>query len=778
METRLSARKRKNSSLLNSRASSPVSHRTRNGPGSEYIAPTTTSGTPKKSRKRVRFSDPGPLLHGAEDSSTGLTPALQRTSFVGVAGSGDRTPSRKVRRRSTPAPQIRRSFDPVEPFEDGCAEQRMQFTPLRQILDIRTQRRIRRFGLSDEINHIEREKRNASSFERTLAQLRHERDTLQQELSSMKQQRSMAEGPEKSFWTSPQVRIQELESATSRLWDEISVASSRSADGHESLFSNDENTLKLNDSEVIVSNSPDLRAVQNLHSPAPENITLLDQTSVDVSGQTTILDNPEDTQMLTMDLKTARNEKRELFDACRSHISIFDNSSLGDALRQSSPPPDFLENAVQMLTTALSRASDATQALEGINLECSNLGFTGDGAEDMISDMRSHFRSARLGLERAVPGETADAGLEDGKATLGALVKRVRSLAGDLQTERKYHDGSLGRERALRGQFDNLLYRYEAAANKIGNLENSISSSAGDMLHTRMRMRDLENEDHEKSLGIDRLNTALDKYREDVKGLEELVSRLEDENVAAKEEYTQRVSALKKQVSQERRERSTIEVSVAGYESRIRQLQETVEQNRIRACDLTAEVESLEKEHQRALDASEQNAREQLRQHEEDAGTLNVRISDLTTSLESARSEAQRLRQVNAGLEGQLQMETEAREELLDQWATEQARSFAFMKESVNAERRRAKVRAANWELKSDELMSDGTAATGSDPITPVSMTRFVDVELGRGKNRRRMDSGIGILAEDELLERGGLSELRRGLDSDIDLPTSDFIDV
>jgi hypothetical protein len=57
-------------------------------------------------------------------------------------------------------------------------------------------------------------------------------------------------------------------------------------------------------------------------------------------------------------------------------------------------------------------------------------------------------------------------------------------------------------------------------------------------------------------------------------------------------------------------------------------------------------------------------------------------------------------------------------------------------------------------------------------------MTRFVDVEMGRGKNRRRMDSGIGILSEDYLLESEGLVDLSRGVDSDIDLPVSDLLDV
>lgn len=35
--------------------------------------------------------------------------------------------------------------------------------------------------------------------------------------------------------------------------------------------------------------------------------------------------------------------------------------------------------------------------------------------------------------------------------------------------------------------------------------------------------------------------------------------------------------------------------------------------------------------------------------------------------------------------------------------------------------------------------------------MTPVSLVRFVDVEVGRGKNRRKYDSGIGLSSEDEI---------------------------
>ncbi|KAJ5669095.1 hypothetical protein N7462_010165 [Penicillium macrosclerotiorum] len=784
METRQSARKRKNSSMSNSRSESPVASRTRRcgttTSMSEESVPATKpiSNTPRKSRKRVRFSDPGPRLLDNSACSTGLTPAMKRTSFAEPAARAlrlrDPTPSRRAyRRQSAPAPRFERLFDPVDPFDETSTERVMQFTPLRQILDTRTQRRIRRIGLSDEINNIEQEKRASSRIEKTLDCLRRERDALQHELNALKYRHELSEDQLPSyetFWMSPQTRNRNIEQETTHARDENTVAFNHGIEDLEpSMTHNDGETFMLNDSTLIVSNSPDFRATRDRLSLLPESLNVLD----DVSIKTPVRNSAEDSELytLSLDLEAARNEKKELFSVCRKHMSAFEDSTMSDVLRQSSPPPDFFDNVINIFTTALSRASDATQALEGISQECSSLGFSGTNADDMVADIKSQFRAARLELERAVPGENA-AALGDGKATLGALVKRVKSLAKDLTDEQKHHHGSLDREKALRRHFDNLLHRYEDAANKIGSLEDSIASSASDMLHTRMRLQELESEDQEKNIGIDRLSTALDKYHEDMKGLEDLVSKLEEENLAVKEKYKRQISKLELKVASEKQERSAIEDSAAEYEIRIQKLEETVEQNRIRACDLTAAAEALEKEHEVAVQHIEQKLSERQQQHEEEIGILNVRISELTTSLDGARSEVQRLRRVNTGLEEQLRMEIEARDELLDKWASEQARSFAFMKESVSSERRRAKVRTANWELKSDDLMSDGTTIMGSEPITPVSMTRFIDVEIGRGKNRRRMDSGIGILTEDELDEDVNLSDIQHGLDSDVDLPT------
>jgi hypothetical protein len=689
-----------------------------------------------------------------------LTPALVRTSFEDQ-GDADRithSPSRLMRRRSAPLARSRYLQDP------SSSEQVVQFTPLRQILDPRTKRRLCRVGLSDEINHIEREKRETAYYEKTIQSLLRERDALKQELESAKstqnenQFRHMDDEP---VAMSPRSRVERLEAENGRLREEISFSSIQNGDDQDSFSTTD--TIIINDSAfegdtILMSNSPVICGLDGSHFPSPDNLSIPHNhnTATDAGTQAHLTDEEQEAEIrtLSLDLETARKEKRDLFNAIRAHSSAFDGTSLGQHLRRSSPPPDFLAQLVPALTKAVSRASDAVGALNSAAEELSSIGFSGTTVNDIISEMRHRFRSARLGLERAVPGETANAGLDDGSATLAALVNRVELLVKELDEERYSHQGSLGREKALRGQFDTLLTRYEVATKKIQDLEESRAASASDMLHTRMRLQELEREGEEQVVSIDRLNAALSKYCEEVKGLEILVNQLEADKTVSQEQHSQHVAQLEERLARQRESRSTAESAVAEREERIRQLEGTVEANQIRVCDLTAKVESIEKERWEAIESLEQKIAEQVEHHENEVGLLNVRVSELTTALEAAKSEAEKLLRSNIGLQEQLQQEMEARDNLLDRWAADQARSYSFMKETVNSERRKAKIRAANWEMKSDDLQSDGIPLP-SEPITPVSMTRFVDVEVGRGKNRRRLDSGIGILTEEDIMNEG-----------------------
>ncbi|KAL4998222.1 hypothetical protein BDV10DRAFT_167525 [Aspergillus recurvatus] len=760
METR-SWKKRRDSSGLKAEQHPVLRNRSRPNDGS-----TVRCETPRP-RKRVRFSDAGTATQSVPDSSTGLTPALCRASFKGKDEALQRTPTRPSRRHSTPLPRSRRVTDSPIPRASTSPEKVLHFTPLRQLLDTRTQRRIRRIGLSNEINNLEREKRAAAQYEKSLESLLRERDSLKLELELTKRgktpiNRSASDDGE---WMAPEDRIEHLETGNDRLRAQLSFStmdnyrhptpSESEADTVDTILINDSG---FEGNSVFMSDSPDIRAADVNSVPDEFSLGPI-LPEVDASVQTPRGEDVEFTA-IARDLEAARKEKKDLFEACRSRLNLLSGTALERHLRERSPPADFFEGIVPSLMQTLTRASDATQTLSDIQSELSSLGFHGTNAHESIGELRNAFRAARLELEHIIPGETANAGLNGGMSTLSALVKRVQTLVESLDAEQTRHQGSSDRERVLRGQFDALLVRYDSASKKIQDLEESIASSAGDMLHTRMRMQELEREAQGHAIGTERLKAALDKYDDDVKRLESLITRLEEEKAQRAERHAQQVSELQQRVADEESGRRVAHSTIEGMEKKICEREEVIEQNRIRVCDLTAKVESIERERQQAVENLEKNVTE----HEQETGLLNVRIAELNTALEAAKAETEKLNRYNAGLKEQLRLEIEAKDGLLDKWFAEQTRAFASMKATVNAERRQTKVRSANWELKSDELESD-EKDIGSEPITPVSMTRFVDVEVGRGKHRRRLDSGIGVLTEDEL-------------EDDVDAVPSDPIDL
>ena len=122
-----------------------------------------------RGKKRVRFSDPSPIeSHDASSSSsTGLTPMVRRSTLGGL-------PPAKRRRHSTPLRQVQNANDDAPDNTNNV----IHFMSLRQVLDDRTRRRIRRNGLSEEMNTIESEKR------RRRAEQKAELERLRNELAS------------------------------------------------------------------------------------------------------------------------------------------------------------------------------------------------------------------------------------------------------------------------------------------------------------------------------------------------------------------------------------------------------------------------------------------------------------------------------------------------------------------------------------------------------------------------------------------------------------------
>ena len=175
--------------------------------------PTAGSAqTPKKPKKRVRFSDPGPNSSTeASSASTGLTPALKRTSFLQDSITGSivtpRLLSEKPRHRRSlpvlssvsPSPSL---SPPVTPYLSG----EIQFAPLRQVLDERSKRRIKRNKMSEEMNEIEMEQGSRMSK----AQMREKMLELQNQLAAAQQLQNETHDSFKQEM-SDEERVRELE---------------------------------------------------------------------------------------------------------------------------------------------------------------------------------------------------------------------------------------------------------------------------------------------------------------------------------------------------------------------------------------------------------------------------------------------------------------------------------------------------------------------------------------------------------------------------------------
>ena len=127
--------------------------------------PTSIVKTPTKPKKRVRFSQQG-LEHSSTSLSTGLTPHLKRTSFSQrECGPMTSRPLAAVPRSFSLPTQLSISLpSPSLSPSPGPMSGEIQFEPLRQILDPRMKRRLRRNGLSEEVNNIEADQKEQSKW--------------------------------------------------------------------------------------------------------------------------------------------------------------------------------------------------------------------------------------------------------------------------------------------------------------------------------------------------------------------------------------------------------------------------------------------------------------------------------------------------------------------------------------------------------------------------------------------------------------------------------------
>jgi hypothetical protein len=690
---------------------------------------TTAIRTPKKPKKRVRFSDPGPNSNSHNQAATGLTPAVARTSLHNSASSS--VPSQQqtpFRRHSTSA---------------VASTEVIQFTPLTQQLTPRVKRRLRRNGLSEEMNYIEKDRNQAATRKGEEANnaLKKQLEAKVEEIARLKEEVKAAKDPKLAAGS----KLAELEEEHSLLRDQLhGNVDSEDPVQDDAMVANDDGDFEIIDHPMNDSASYALAS-----SPTKKQQPCVTDASTEAS--LTSLTHEAEIFAISLEyeaqIEGAKREKRELFDRLRPH---FPPSQFGLGSRESTPTPESLGRLADTLLTTKARADDADKALSALWTELKTFGFPGDRTEEIVNEMKQQFRQARLELERAVPGETV-IGFEPAKV-IPALLQHIQGLAVELHSRESEVRGMNDRHSALSGQFGITLGRLDNAARRIVDLEQTIDSGAEEMLAVRMTAQRLEKDIGEKDVGISRLIAASDKYRDDIKNLETLVKTLENGEEQQQKQFRARMEGMEEavgdlecKVAAEEKGRRSAEVSSSQRGRRIEELESTVEQGRRYASEVEAHLEALKFEKEQVASSMQARLNLQEEKHESHLGALNVRISNLTTALASANAEVNKLKAIKETLEKRIREEVDEAQVAMEAMQERAIRSVARNNETKKSYLRKSKIRYANAEIDDDE----GLEQRG--PLTPDSAVRFKDyVEVGRGKHRRKYDSGIGILSEEE----------------------------
>ena len=604
--------------------------------------------TPKKSKKRVRFSDPGPDIMPTS-LSTGITPYIKRTVLTPdnepTSPSSSHLLAKAPRRRASFPLKLVTCSSSAIPTPPPSGE--IQFAPLRQVLDDRVKRRLRRNNLSEEINEIDTEKR--TNWKRT-----REIEELKEELALVRQLGCEVTGRTDNE-TGNTDKIRELE-------DEL-------------------RQLKENNRE---------RSITEASSPPNASEGYIPMLSDDI-------------------LPTCDQDDEEWWT---THGSVEETLQKNDCSTS--------EVGVQTVTTSTEIAS----------LQC------------RLDTQASYLVKARLDLEHICPGETT-LGLRlengDAKPVLDALLNQLRSLKTQLLLSETSLSTSQTQESNLRCQFNAVLQQLDRARAYGEDVAAKNRKSIADLVVAESQAKDFKVDVAEKEKTVGKLQNALESYRKEVSDLEGLVTRLEADHEdvinSLRGEMDEAVADLECHVVVETRGRQEAEAECAQRLLRVRELESMESELKVAIGEKQVLIRSLENEMQNLRDGKEF-----------ETGLLNVRISELASTSEEIKTTLAKVEAEKLKLIERMKVEREAASRTMERMTDEIKKSLDQV--------------AAIGEAHAKEAQNRGTeVAEHKGLLTPVSAVKFRDaekiegyVEVGRGKSRKKrgIDSGIGILEEDE----------------------------
>lgn len=466
-------------------------------------ASSDTPHTPRKS-KRVRFSAPGQLTCIPEDTeqddedgegdtdplalSTGLTPHLKRTTLLPRC-TPRRTPRRKNNgRRSTLPPRLG-CKDSTSTLP--CIEER-QYAPLKQVLDHRLRRRLRRSHLSEEINDIAAHQREDERALKELVDLRGRREESE-------------------------TRVRELmfELETQR------------------QFGINVNAQEEEKAEAMREELEKLRAELGVRDPS--------------QGEETEYGSELDDAALVeaTDLPSPASIKQE--HASSPSPRHAPNNEVGTQTHSTPTVP--LSTHTALVNAHATTAHDASTALEALSLirtelQCLNFAAPDAPTEEILAAIQNLFHATRMDLERLIPGETPN-GFDDARL-LPALIAHIAILVDQLDEHRRASCAHAQSEAALRGHFTAALERNEHLENRMtvvlaGHEELKRTIGQKDRL-----VRDIELASQARVAVIDAKDDAIVRLKRELDAAEERLRAQEEAHLSLQSSHAANETSIER----------------------------------------------------------------------------------------------------------------------------------------------------------------------------------------------------------------------------------------
>lgn len=667
-------------------------------------------------KKRVRFSDPGLELAPAS-SSTALTPILKRSTLISQTGPSPklRLGAQKPKQRRTipcdlsvlltssvlPTPP---GIPPPTPYTTGV----VHFEPIRQVLDDRMKRRIKRNNMSTEINEIENDKKS-------ILHLTQEVQELKEELTLAKQSRQQA--ADKAQEDDNAERIQGLEAELVALKEQMREKSAAA----ESLASTDMGPRSP------VPGNPD-------HGNGDDDCHVVDFD--DNENAWANMSNEASTSTLDTSIQDSIPPQHLMAVKGRADVSNKStSSSMGTAIQDSIPSPN--------LEAAKASAHVSNQATTS----------TMDAATQASipsPTYRAVYQSARMSLERLFPGEiTLGLNIEDPKPLFDTTLEILQNLRAQTILVNKDLSASKNQEANMRNQFNALLQQMTRAREYADGLNAQMAEDKARSDQAQRRIQhlqigleqksamigDMETELDTKQRSIQKLQDALESYRVEIGKLESLITSLETEHGTAmsalRNEMNESLADLHCNVASETTGRRAAEKQAVERGERIRELEQ-----------MERELKGAVSEKQQTIREMEKELVEAQEGREKETGAMNVTIGILSSNLQEGYNEL-----IRVGAE---------KDKLVELFDAEKAAGVKAV-EAVQAELVRCSDKVEGvMEIHFQDMQRRGAeVAQHRGLLTPVTTTKFKDVEgcveIKRGKtNKKRSDSGIAGFEEAE----------------------------